>query len=84
MDQWRPLIIVPCTHLLTSLPPPLFPVCKVAEKKERERLEERRQFPLEDQLKKSLVGQELAIKTVAAGNTYTGPRVRVTSTTGVL
>ncbi|KAL5460314.1 hypothetical protein EMCRGX_G033756 [Ephydatia muelleri] len=39
---------------------------KVTGRKERERLEERRQFPLEDQLRKSLVGQELAIKTVAA------------------
>ena len=44
----------------------------MAERKEKERLEERCQFPLEDQLRKSLVGQELAIKTVAAGGVLLG------------
>ena len=47
------------------------PSHQVTGRKERERLEERRQFPLEDQLRKSLVGQELAIKTVAAGGVCT-------------
>lgn len=40
---------------------------QIIEKKEREEAEERRRFPLELRLKEAIIGQETAIRTVAAG-----------------
>lgn len=42
-------------------------ILKMADIKLQESLEERRKFPLEDRLRKHIVGQEGAIATVAGG-----------------
>lgn len=44
-----------------------WPIWQAEERKLREQLEERRKFPLEDQLRQHLVGQEGPITAVAAG-----------------
>lgn len=40
---------------------------QIKEKKLREKLEERRKYPLEDRLRQQIVGQQGPITTVAAG-----------------